>query len=113
MKVDEWDEMDSKKLYAAAKAAQADFRVGVDPANGSDFLAVSIVSTEDTLEGLALAMLAGARAIETNWRCSGSIYVRDPFVECGGPREMSYFKAAQLLRTQGERILNMVERGTI
>lgn len=68
-----------------------------------------IVPVEKTLEGLALAMLAGARAIETNKRCFGAFYVRDPFGEAGGPLELSYYKAAETLRAEGERILEMLK----
>jgi hypothetical protein len=82
--------------------------MGADEAKNGDFSAVTLVSTEDTLLGLALAMLAGARAIETNRRCEGATYVRDPFGECGGPQEMSYFKASELLRAQGDRLLAML-----
>ena len=54
---------------------------------------------------LALAMLAGARAIEVSPRFAGSSYVRDPFGEHGAPQELSYYSAAKLLREQGERLL--------
>lgn len=68
------------------------------------------VTPEDTLQGLALAMLAGARAIETNRRCTGAIYVRDPFGENGGPLELTYYDAAKTLREQGERILETLRK---
>lgn len=86
-------------------------QMGVDLAKNGDLSAVSIAATEDTLTGLALAMLAGARAIETSHRFSGSYYVRDPFGEHGDPMELPYSKAAELLRTQGERLLAMLGEG--
>lgn len=81
------------------------FIFGVDVSKNGDLSAVTIVSKKDDLRGLALAMLAGARAIETNRRCMGATYVRDPFGEHGAPQELSYYNAAGLLRTQGERLL--------
>lgn len=86
-----------------------DIQMGLDVAKNGDSSAVVLVSTEDTLLGLALAMLAGARAIETSRRCAGAIYVRDPFGEHGDPQELSYFKAAEMLRAQGERLLEMLK----
>lgn len=74
------------------------------PKNG-DYSAIVKVGTEDTLRGLALAMLAGARAIETNRRCDCTTYVRDPLGEKGGPEELTYYTAARILREEGEKIL--------
>lgn len=51
---------------------------------------------------LHLAMLAGARAIENNKRLCGTTYCYDVFGEFGGPKEISYYEAAQLLREAGE-----------
>lgn len=67
------------------------------------------VPLEGTLEGLALAMLAGARAIETNKRCFGAFYVLDPFGTDGGPYELSYYKAVETLRAQADRIFEMLK----
>lgn len=86
-------------------------QMGVDLAKNGDFSAVSLASTKDKLSGLALAMLAGARAIETSRRCYGATYVRDPFGEQGVPMELPYFKAAEILRTQGERMLALLGEG--
>ncbi len=83
----------------------ARFVFGVDISKNGDLSALTIVSERGTLQDLALAMLAGARAIETSRRCVGATYVRDPFGEHGAPQELSYYKAAELLRTQGERLL--------
>lgn len=63
------------------------------------------VPVEDTLLGLALAMLAGARAIETSRRCEGTIFVLDPFGKDGGPHELPYYTAAHTLRQQADSIL--------
>ena len=81
------------------------FIFGVDISKNGDLSALTIVSKRDTLRDFALAMLAGARAIETSRRCAGAIFVRDPFGEHGAPQEMSYYSAAKLLREQGERLL--------
>lgn len=81
------------------------FIFGVDISKNGDLSALTIVSKRDTLQNLALAMLAGARAIEASRRCAGAIYVRDPFGEHGAPQELSYYNAARLLREQGERLL--------
>lgn len=83
-------------------------QMGVDAAKNGDFSAMALVSTKDQLLGLGLAMLAGARAIETNHRFIGATYVRDPFGEHGRPQELPYFKASELLRTQGEQLLAML-----
>lgn len=61
--------------------------------------------------GLALAMLAGARAIETNRRCAGATYIRDPFGEKDGPLELSYYEAAKTLREEGESLLEILREG--
>lgn len=81
------------------------FIFGVDISKNGDLSALTIASKRDTLRDLVLAMLAGARAIETSRRCVDATYVRDPFGEHGAPQELSYYKAAELLRTQGERLL--------
>lgn len=80
------------------------------PKNG-DYSAIIKVGTEDTLRGLALAMLAGARAIETNRRCAGATYIRDPFGENDGPLELSYYEAAKTLREEGEGLLEKLREG--
>lgn len=67
--------------------------------------------TNDELRGLAPAMLAGARAIETNRRCDCTTYVRDPFGENDGPLELTYYEAAKTLREEGKRILEIVKEG--
>ena len=51
-------------------------------------------------ERIALAMLAGARAIEQNSRkYFGTTFVRDPF---GCPKEITYYEAAKKLREEAE-----------
>lgn len=69
------------------------------------------VTPDETLQKLALAMLAGARAIKTNRRCDCATYVRDPFGENGGPYEMTYYNAAEILRAEGERLMEMLKEG--
>lgn len=81
------------------------FVFGVDISKNGDLSVLTIASKRDTLQDLALAMLAGARAIEVSPRFAGSSYVRDPFGEHGAPQELSYYNAAKLLRGQGERLL--------
>lgn len=49
-------------------------------------------------EKTALSMYAGARAIENNKRLFGATYVYDIFGKQGGPKEISYFDAANNLR---------------
>ena len=49
-----------------------------------------------------LALLAGARAIESNKRLSCAAYVYDIF---GSAQEISYYDAAKLLRDEAERQL--------
>ena len=58
------------------------------------------------LEKLALAMFAGARAIETTKRFHGTTYVRDHF---GEARELAYAEAAEMLREYGEHLLETLE----
>lgn len=57
----------------------------------------------------ALAMAAGARAIENNKRLWGVTYGWDIFGECGGPKEISYYEAAQRLREISEPELTRAE----
>ena len=71
-----------------------------------DHKTVVKVKTEDTLLGMALAMLAGARTIET--RRHGGTFILDPLGTEGGPYELDYNKAAEILRKEGNRILNMI-----
>lgn len=75
-----------------------------------EWAAMINLAPQDTRQGLALAMLAGARAIETNRRCTGATYIRDPFGENGGPLELTYYDAAKTLREQGERILEQLRK---
>lgn len=91
----------------------ADLSIGVDVAqNGSsDFSAVTLVGTTDTLRNIALAMLAGARAIEKSPRYDGTCYTLDPFGEHGAPMEISYIKAAEMLRANAGRILGHFKEG--
>lgn len=56
-------------------------------------------------EKMALAMIAGARAIEKNKRLQGVIYNYDIFGELGAPKEISYFEAAKVLREAAEAAL--------
>lgn len=56
-------------------------------------------------ENKALAMAAGARAIENNKRLWGVSYCYDVFGECGGSKEISYYEAAGLLRELSEPTL--------
>ena len=83
--------------------------MGVDSAKNGDLSAVALAATEEAMQSLALAMLAGARAIEVSPRFTGSSYVRDPFGEHGDPQEISYYTAAKLLREQGEKLLSMLK----
>lgn len=78
------------------------------PKNG-DYPAIVKVAPEDTLRSLALAMLAGARTIET--RRNGGIFILDPLGFNGGPHELYYNKAAEILRKEGGRILKILEEG--
>lgn len=84
---------------------------GLDIVKTGDLSALTLVAKEGVLWDLALAMLAGARAIETNRRCACATYVRDPFGEHGAPQELTYYKAAELLRAQGERLLEDLKEG--
>lgn len=54
---------------------------------------------------LLLSILAGARAIENNRKLFGATYRWDICGKCGGPKEISYYKAAKLLREMFEPIL--------
>ena len=56
-------------------------------------------------EETALAMCAGARAIEQSKRFWGATYCWDVFGKCGGPKELSYYEAANKLRCLAERAL--------
>ena len=56
-------------------------------------------------EKMALAMIAGARAIEKNKRLQGVIYNYDVFGKLGAPKEISYFEAAKVLREAAEAAL--------
>ncbi|MBO7668986.1 MAG: hypothetical protein J6S60_00215 [Oscillospiraceae bacterium] len=59
-------------------------------------------------ECLALAMLAGARAIEQNPRkYFGTTFVHDVFGD--KPKEISYHDAAKMLREEAEAALAVVE----
>lgn len=60
-------------------------------------------------EKMALAMIAGARAIEKNKRLQGVIYNYDIFGELGAPKEISYFEAAKVLREAAEAALEEME----
>lgn len=53
----------------------------------------------------ALAMAAGARAIENNKRLQGITYVYDVFGENGEPKEISYGAAAKLLRVISTEVM--------
>lgn len=48
-------------------------------------------------EELRLSMRAGARAILNNKKYFGTTYCLDPFGKNGGPKEISYHRAAELL----------------
>lgn len=90
----------------SGKCSKAEgFIFGVDISKNGDLSALTIVSKGDTLRDLALAMLAGARAIETSPRCAGATYLRNPFSNPGAHQWLPYYKAADLLRAQGERLL--------
>ena len=57
-------------------------------------------------ERLALAMLAGARAIEQNPRkYFGATFVHDVFRVFGEPKEITYYEAAKMLREEAEAAL--------
>lgn len=70
-----------------------------------------VLPQKGTSRDLALAMLAGARAIEVSRRFDGASYVRDPFGENGGTMELPYYNAAKMLREQGERMLEQLREG--
>lgn len=55
-------------------------------------------------EKLLLAMRAGARAIANNKKLHGVTYCWDVFGENGGPKEISYLEAAQLLYTAADKM---------
>lgn len=54
-------------------------------------------------EKIALAMSAGARAIEQNKRLNGKIYIYDVF--SNNPKELSYREASEILREEAEQAL--------
>ena len=54
---------------------------------------------------MALAMFAGARAIENNKRLLGASYCYDVVGLCGGPHEISYYEAAKTLREAAGKAL--------
>lgn len=56
-------------------------------------------------ERTALAIAAGARAIENNKRLFGATYMWDIFSKFGEPKEISYCEAAQILREISEPVL--------
>lgn len=58
---------------------------------------------------LLLSILAGARAIENNRKLFGATYCWDICGKCGGPKKISYYKAAKLLREMVEPILTREE----
>lgn len=58
-------------------------------------------------ERLALAMRAGARAIENNRRYDSATYVYDVF---GASKELSYREAAGVLREEAEKALKEVQK---
>lgn len=60
-------------------------------------------------EDVILAMSAGARAILNNKRLQGVTYVYDCFGEFGGPKEISYLKAAEILYRIGSTDLAFQE----
>lgn len=53
-------------------------------------------------EKTALALAAGARAIENNKRLCGAMYCWDVFGVNGEPKEISYYEAANILRHLSE-----------
>lgn len=63
-------------------------------------------------EDVILAMSAGARAILNNKRLQGVTYVYDCFGELGGPKEISYLKAAEILYRIGSTYLARKEAET-
>lgn len=59
-------------------------------------------------EKTALALLAGARAIEQNPnKYLGTTFVHDVFSD--HPKKITYYDAAKLLREQGEAMLERME----
>lgn len=99
--------VDKPELQRALQYDREQYEKGFQEGKASAMLGINREHRQD----LALAMLAGARAIETNRRCDGTTYVRDPFGENDGPLELSYYTAAQTLRAEGERILEMLREG--
>lgn len=59
---------------------------------------------------LALAMRAGAYVLRKSIeREGGSQYVLDPFNECGMRASMEYYKAAEILNSEGDAILDKLD----
>lgn len=55
-------------------------------------------------EKLFLALRAGARAISNNKRLHGTLYCWDIWGENGGPKEISYLEAADLLAETADKM---------
>lgn len=90
-----WDEAEELQRYRElAQAAKEGRLVGIT-------------------EKMALAMIAGARAIEKNKRLRGVIYNYDVFGELGTPKEISYFEAAKILREAAEAALEEREENNV
>ena len=88
-----------------------DFSVhGVDLSHGEDLTAWTICTTNEELKNLALALLAGAQAIESNRRLQGASYARG-FTTMKQPDLLPYHKVHEILQEYGQRLLAVLEEG--
>lgn len=87
------------------------FCIAVDLAapNNADFSATTILLPRETMETFALALLAGAHAIDSNTRIHGASYAIDFAGRNGGPYMVSYYKASGLLEQIGLKIWEQVK----
>lgn len=83
-------------------------RIAADISNGEDQSVLVACGNIESCKKLALAMLAGAHAIETNRRLQGASYARG-FTTKEKPDLLSYYKATDILRRTGENILALVD----
>ena len=62
-------------------------------------------------EKLFLALRAGVRAISNNKRLHGTFYCWDIWGENGGPKEISYLEAADLLAESADKMKDRPPEG--
>ena len=96
------------------KAHTPDFiKVGVDLAgpNSADFSATALVLPTEAMKDLALALLAGARAIDNNTRLRGASFAKDFRGLNGGPHMITYYRAAELLEQVGQKMWEQIKEG--